>query len=57
MAKDLAEKQVKQLGVAFNCYKQSIKQLAYKVLIRARLQYQMVPLIAAGLISVDEVVK
>lgn len=53
LAKELVEKQVKQLGSAVSGCVQNLKDLAYKVFIRARLQYQMVPLIAADVFTIE----
>ena len=56
-ARDTVEKQIKQLGSAVNGCVQFIRESAYKVFVRSRLTYQMVPLVAAGMINVEGVLE
>ena len=55
MAKDTVERQVKQLGSAVNGCVTRLRENAYKVFIRSRLSYQMIPLVAAGMIDIEGV--
>ena len=55
MAKDTVERQVKQLGLAVNGCVTKLRENAYKVFIRSRLSYQMIPLVAAGMIDIEGV--
>ena len=55
VAKDTVERQIKQLGSAVNGCVTKLRENAYKVFIRSRLSYQMIPLVAAGMIDVEGV--